>query len=55
LGQLYGPFEKADEEMQAFAKKGWRGVSPFALSSALTSMPAFYVSLMAQAKGPIAH
>jgi 3-oxoacyl-(acyl-carrier-protein) synthase len=39
--------------MQAFAQKGWRGVSPFALSSALTSMPAFHVSLMAQAKGPI--
>ena len=53
IGTAYGPFEKADEEMQAFAKKGWRGVSPFALSSALTSMPAFHVSLMAQAKGPI--
>ena len=53
IGTAYGPFDKADEEMQAFAKKGWRGVSPFALSSALTSMPAFHVSLMAQAKGPI--
>jgi 3-oxoacyl-(acyl-carrier-protein) synthase len=39
--------------MQAFMKKGWRGVSPFALSSPLTSMPAFHVSLLAQAKGPI--
>jgi 3-oxoacyl-[acyl-carrier-protein] synthase II len=53
IGTAYGPFDKADEEMQAYAKKGWRGVSPFALSSALTSMPAFHVSLMAQAKGPI--
>jgi 3-oxoacyl-[acyl-carrier-protein] synthase II len=53
IGTAYGPFDKADEEMQAFLKKGWRGVSPFALSSALTSMPAFHVSLMAQAKGPI--
>ncbi len=53
IGTAYGPFDKADEEMVAFAKKGWRGVSPFALSSALTSMPAFHVSLMAQAKGPI--
>ncbi|NTU63192.1 MAG: beta-ketoacyl-ACP synthase II [Chloroflexi bacterium] len=53
IGTAYGPFDKADEEMQVFAKKGWRGVSPFALSSALTSMPAFHVSLMAQAKGPI--
>jgi beta-ketoacyl-acyl-carrier-protein synthase II len=53
IGTAYGPFDKADEEMQSFAKKGWRGVSPFALSSALTSMPAFHVSLMAQAKGPI--
>ena len=53
IGTAYGPFDKADEEMQAFAQKGWRGVSPFALSSALTSMPAFHVSLMAQAKGPI--
>jgi 3-oxoacyl-[acyl-carrier-protein] synthase II len=53
IGTAYGPFDKADEEMQSFLKKGWRGVSPFALSSALTSMPAFHVSLMAQAKGPI--
>ncbi len=53
IGTAYGPFEKADEEMEAFAKKGWRGVSPFALSSALTSMPAFHVSLLTQAKGPI--
>ena len=28
IGTAYGPFDKADEEMQAFAKKGWRGVSP---------------------------
>ena len=53
IGTAYGPFDKADEEMQVFAKKGWRSVSPFALSSALTSMPAFHVSLMAKAKGPI--
>ena len=53
IGTAYGPFDKADEEMQSFMKKGWRGVSPFALSSALTSMPAFHVSLLAQAKGPI--
>jgi len=53
IGTAYGPFDKADEEMQAFAKKGWRGVSPFALSSPLASMPAFHVSLMTQAKGPI--
>src|SRR5512136_2588923 len=37
IGTAYGPFDKADEEMQAYAKKGWRGVSPFALSSPLTS------------------
>ncbi len=53
IGTAYGPFDKADEEMEAFAKKGWRGVSPFALSSPLSSMPAFHVSLWAQAKGPI--
>jgi beta-ketoacyl-acyl-carrier-protein synthase II len=53
IGTAYGPFDKADEELQSFMKKGWRGVSPFALSSALTSMPAFHVSLLAQAKGPI--
>ncbi|HSD85046.1 MAG TPA: beta-ketoacyl-ACP synthase II [Anaerolineae bacterium] len=53
IGTAYGPFDKADEEMQSFAKKGWRGVSPFALSSPLASMPAFHVSLMTQAKGPI--
>ncbi len=53
IGTAYGPFDKADEEMQNFAKKGWRGVSPFALSSPLASMPAFHVSLMTQAKGPI--
>src|SRR5512134_1251748 len=53
IGTAYGPFDKADEEMQAYAKKGWRGVSPFALSSPLASMPAFHVSLLTQAKGPI--
>ena len=53
IGTAYGPFDKAEEEIDAFNKKGWRGVSPFALSSPLSSMPAFHVSLMAQAKGPI--
>src|SRR5512143_101592 len=53
IGTAYGPFDKADEEMQAYLKKGWRGVSPFALSSPLASMPAFHVSLMAQANGPL--
>lgn len=53
IGTAYGPFDKADEEMQVYARKGWRGVSPFALSSPLASMPAFHVSLMTQAKGPI--
>jgi 3-oxoacyl-[acyl-carrier-protein] synthase II len=53
IGTAYGPFEKADEEIEVLHKKGWRSVSPFALSSALTSMPAFHVSLLAKAKGPI--
>lgn len=53
VGTSFGPFDKADEELENFNKRGWRGVSPFALSSALTSMPAFHVSLFAQTKGPI--
>ncbi len=53
IGTAYGPFDKADDEIQAFNAKGWRGISPFALSAPLTNMPAFHVSLMAKAKGPI--
>ena len=53
VGTAVGPFEKADEEIQNYRKKGWRAASPFGLTMTLASMPAHHISVAAQTKGPI--
>jgi 3-oxoacyl-[acyl-carrier-protein] synthase II len=54
VGTALGPFERSDEEIQTYRKRGWRAASPFALTSSLANMPAHHVSMLAQTKGPIA-
>lgn len=54
VGTAVGPFEKSDEEIQNYRKKGWRAASPFGLTATLASMPAHHISVAAQTKGPIA-
>ncbi len=54
VGTAMGPFEKSDEEIQTYRKRGWRATSPFALTSSLANMPAHHISVLAQTKGPIA-
>ena len=54
VGTAMGPFEKSDEEIQIYRKKGWRAASPFALTATLANMPAHHISVAAQTKGPIA-
>jgi beta-ketoacyl-acyl-carrier-protein synthase II len=46
-------FEVADENMQILRSKGIARVSPFAMTGFLPNMPAYHISLMAQATGPI--
>jgi 3-oxoacyl-[acyl-carrier-protein] synthase II len=53
IGTAMGNFDKADEEMQVFRKKGWRFASPFGITASLPNMPSHHVSMLAQAKGPI--
>ena len=53
IGTAMGNFDKADEEMQIFRKKGWRFASPFGITASLPNMPSHHVSMLAQAKGPI--
>lgn len=54
VGTAMGPFEKSDEEIQIYRKRGWRATSPFALTSSLANMPSHHISVLAQTKGPIA-
>ena len=54
VGTALGPFERSDEEIQTYRKRGWRATSPFALTSSLANMPSHHVSMLAQTKGPIA-
>lgn len=54
VGSAMGPFDKIDEELKIYQTKGWQRASPFALAFGLVNMPAHHVSLVAQAKGPIA-
>lgn len=53
IGTAMGNFDKADDELQIFRKKGWRLSSPFGITGALPNMPAHHVSMLTQAKGPI--
>ncbi len=54
VGTAMGPFDKLDDELKTFQQKGWRANSPFALAFGLANIPAHHISLLAQAKGPIA-
>lgn len=53
VGTAVGGFEKADEGLQLYREKGFGRANPFALTSSLANMPSYYVSLEAQALGPI--
>lgn len=53
MGTAVGGFEKADEGLQLYREKGFARANPFALTSSLANMPSHYVSLEAQALGPI--
>lgn len=53
MGTAVGGFEKADEGLQIYREKGFARANPFALTSSLANMPSHYVSLEAQALGPI--
>jgi 3-oxoacyl-[acyl-carrier-protein] synthase II len=54
VGTAMGPFDRIETELDIYAEKGWRSISPFSLAFGLTNMPAHHVSLVTQAKGPIA-
>ncbi|MFN8596974.1 MAG: beta-ketoacyl-ACP synthase II [Anaerolineae bacterium] len=53
IGSAIGGFDKGDEELQVFRKKGWRLSSPFGITSSLANMPAHHVSELVKSKGPL--
>lgn len=53
IGTGIGGFERADESLTTYRKRGLGRVNPFALASSLPNMPSHHVSLMAQTLGPI--
>ena len=53
IGVGMGGLDWAIEHSRKFWKQGLRGISPFALVSSLPNMPAYHISLMAGAMGPI--
>jgi 3-oxoacyl-[acyl-carrier-protein] synthase II len=53
VGTGAGGLEVADREMGIMRTKGFNRVSPFAMVGFLPNMPAYHVSLLAGAKGPI--
>ncbi|MDX1415272.1 MAG: beta-ketoacyl-ACP synthase II [Candidatus Promineifilaceae bacterium] len=53
MGTGAGGLEVADREITALRSKGFNRVSPFAMVGFLPNMPAYHVSLLAGAKGPI--
>ena len=53
VGTAMGNFDKADEELKVFRKKGWRFSSPFGITASIPNMPSHHVSMLARAKGPI--
>ncbi len=53
IGVGMGGLEWALEHSRKFWKQGLLGASPFALVSALPSMPSYHVSLWTGAKGPV--
>ncbi len=53
VGSAIGGFDKGDEELQVFRKKGWRLSSPFGITASLANMPAHHISELVKAKGPL--
>lgn len=53
IGTGAGGLEVADRELGILRTKGFNRVSPFAMVGFLPNMPAYHVSLMTGAKGPI--
>ena len=53
IGTGGGGLEVADRELNILRTKGFNKVSPFAMVGFLPNMPAYHVSLMTGAKGPI--
>ncbi len=53
MGTGAGGLEVADREITNLRTKGFNRVSPFAMVGFLPNMPAYHVSLLAGAKGPI--
>ncbi len=53
IGTGAGGLEVADRELGVLRTKGFNRVSPFAMVGFLPNMPAYHVSLIAGAKGPI--
>ncbi len=53
LGTGAGGLEIADRELLVLRSQGYNKVSPFAMVGFLPNMPAYHVSLMSGAKGPI--
>ena len=53
IGTGAGGLEVVDRELINLRSKGYNQISPFALTGFLPNMPAYHVSLIAGAKGPI--
>jgi beta-ketoacyl-acyl-carrier-protein synthase II len=53
IGTGAGGLEVADRELNILRTKGFNRVSPFAMVGFLPNMPAYHVSLLTGAKGPI--
>ena len=53
IGTGAGGLEVADRELGVLRTKGFNRVSPFAMVGFLPNMPAYHVSIMTGAKGPI--
>jgi beta-ketoacyl-acyl-carrier-protein synthase II len=53
IGTGAGGLEVVDRELTNLRSKGFNQISPFALTGVLPNMPAYHVSLIAGAKGPI--
>jgi beta-ketoacyl-acyl-carrier-protein synthase II len=53
IGTGAGGLEVADRELNILRTKGFNKVSPFAMVGFLPNMPAYHVSVMTGAKGPI--
>jgi len=53
MGTAVGGIERAIEEVDAYRARGWKAVSPFAMTMFLANMPSHHISLMTGATGPI--